>query len=423
MELFVNNLILLSVISSIFIVLTHLIYSLSKDRYTVKWKYYIWLILAIRLLIPLDISIKSLSFNVPTFQDSIRNNEVSINENYRNESLNHTFDNLTNTVNSNIINTSNQPMENTTHKEQTTDIESTKIVRTFSLHQMIFIVWLSGVLALIGIDILKYCLFKRKLARWSLLINKVQYNDVLSDSLNKMNVKKQISLYVSKAINTPMLAGLINPTIYIPHENYSPEELEIIIKHELIHYKRRDLLYKLLLMLAKDVHWFNPFVHFMVIEANKDLEFICDEEVVKNKDLEYRKRYSKILLDSASVAKSQVHLATGIFGGAKTIKRRFVNILNMGQYKKGYKFTAVIALLLIVSSLFVSCGEKVKISPEPGETNNTVTGDLWDLPEEDEDLAQRIALRSYGADMPVLAYASDKIAIVSAYWGLQFTTL
>lgn len=418
MELFINNLILLSVTSSIFIVLTHLVYSLSKDRYTAKWKYYIWLILAIRLLIPLDISIKSLSFNVPTFQSSTSNNEVFIKENFPNESLNHTFDNLTNVPDNNLKNTSNQTFENTTHKEEISKTKKTKVVKTLSPYQIAFIIWLSGILVFTGIDIIKYCIFKRKLKRWSLSINKGRYNELLLDSLNKMKINNPVNLYVSKTINTPMLAGIIKPSIYIPHENYSPEELEIIIKHELIHYKRRDLLYKLLLMFAKDVHWFNPFVHFMAIEANKDLELICDEEMVKNKDFEYRERYSKILLDSASAAKSQVHLATGIFGGAKTIKRRFANILNARQYKKGYKFTAGIALLLIVSNLFVSCGEKVGISPQPGEINNTVTRDLWDLPEEDESLAQRMALRSYGADMPVLVYASDKIAIVSDYWGI-----
>lgn len=63
MESFVNYLITLSIIISAFIAFTHLVYSLSKDRYTAKWRYYIWLILAIRLLIPLDLSLKSLSFN------------------------------------------------------------------------------------------------------------------------------------------------------------------------------------------------------------------------------------------------------------------------------------------------------------------------------------------------------------------------
>lgn len=418
MESFVNYLITLSIIISAFIAFTHLVYSLSKDRYTAKWRYYVWLILAIRLLIPLDISLKSLSFNVPTFQENIRNNEVYKNERLESQSPAHSFDTHKNVQSNNIKNTSSQNSGNTTHKEELAEPQNTKVVEHLSIHQIVFIIWISGVFAFIGIDMLKYRLFKRKLARWRMSASKKQYNEVLLGSLNKMNINNKINLYVSRAINTPMLAGIIKPSIYIPHENYSMEEFEIIIKHELVHFKRHDLLYKLILMLAKDVHWFNPFVHFMVNEANKDLEFICDEEVVKNEDTEYRRRYAKILLDSARTAKSKVQLATGMFGGVKTIKRRFVNILNAKQNKKGYKFIFGIALLLIVSNLFISCDKNVSAPHETSKIDNTVSGDLWELPREDEDLVQRIALKGYGADMPVLEYASDKIAIVSAYWGI-----
>lgn len=78
MEAFVNYFVMLSIIVAVLILFTHLVYSLSKNRYTTKWRYYIWLILAIRLLIPLDISLKALSINVVTFQQSIKNNEVAI---------------------------------------------------------------------------------------------------------------------------------------------------------------------------------------------------------------------------------------------------------------------------------------------------------------------------------------------------------
>lgn len=417
MEQFVNYLIMLSIIVSAFIVFTHLVYSLSKDRYTAKWKYYIWLILAIRLLIPLDISLKSFSFNVATFQDSIRINESAVEEALPSESLELPFDTSATVQNNITENTPSQAFENPFNIE-VIENKKTNFIETFSTYQIVFILWLTGVFAFLGIDLLNYCLFKRKLLRWRLSVSNSQYTEVLRNRLNELNINSKVNLYVSKLINTPMLTGIIKPSIYIPHENYSTEELEIIIKHELIHYKRHDLLYKLLLMLAKDVHWFNPFVHFMVNEANKDLEFICDEEVVKNKDFEYRERYTKIILASAASSKSKVYLATGIFGGVKTMKRRFINILNGKQYKKGYKFIVGIALLLIMSNLFISCDKNIRNMPNASETENTVSGELSELPKEDEALAQRMALRGFGADTPVLNYASDKIAIVSDYWGI-----
>lgn len=312
-----------------------------------------------------------------------------------------------------------QDLGNVIDKVEDIKTENINVIRTLSSHQIALILWLLGVFAFIGIDILKYCLFIRKLMRWRLLISNAQYNELLLDSLNKMNINNKVNMYVSKTINTPMLTGIIKPSIYIPHENYCIEQLEIIIKHELIHYKRHDLYYKLLLMLAKNVHWFNPLVYFMVNEANKDLEFICDEEVVKNKDLEYREKYTKIILESAKTAiKSKAYLATGIFGGVKTMKSRFTNILNVRQYRKGYKFIVSIVLLLTMSSLFISCDESINDGPEIRESDNIITRELWELPEKDEELAQRMALRIFGADMPHIEYASDKIAVISDYWGI-----
>lgn len=79
---------------------------------------------------------------------------------------------------------------------------------------------------------------------------------------------------------------------------YSDEEIKVILKHELTHYKRHDLWYKLLLICANGIHWFNPIIYFMVRQANRDLEYSCDDAVVGNEDMEYRKAYSKTILKS-----------------------------------------------------------------------------------------------------------------------------
>jgi len=65
-----------------------------------------------------------------------------------------------------------------------------------------------------------------------------------------------------------------------------------------VHYKRHDLWYKLLLIIANGMHWFNPIVYIMVKKANRDLEHACDDDVVKNEELEYRKDYSRVILES-----------------------------------------------------------------------------------------------------------------------------
>ena len=86
------------------------------------------------------------------------------------------------------------------------------------------------------------------------------------------------------------------PKILLPSTDYSNNELVIVLKHELTHFKRGDIWYKLLLIIANSIHWFNPFVYLMAKAANRDLEYSCDDVVVKNSDINFRKEYSLTIL-------------------------------------------------------------------------------------------------------------------------------
>ena len=61
----------------------------------------------------------------------------------------------------------------------------------------------------------------------------------------------------SREIKTPMLFGYSKPIIVLPHRRYHEEEAEMILRHEIQHYKNRDLWYKFLIMFVCDLYWFN----------------------------------------------------------------------------------------------------------------------------------------------------------------------
>ena len=88
-----------------------------------------------------------------------------------------------------------------------------------------------------------------------------------------------------------MIVGAIKPTLLLPEMELTAEQLSLVFRHELIHYRRRDIWYKLLLMLANAIHWFNPMVWLMVHAADRDLELSCDEAVVAGRDEAYREEY------------------------------------------------------------------------------------------------------------------------------------
>lgn len=59
-------------------------------------------------------------------------------------------------------------------------------------------------------------------------------------------------------LSTPVLAGLFHPALYLTEAPCDREELSFILRHELTHYKRRDLWFKLLLLAVSTIYWFNP---------------------------------------------------------------------------------------------------------------------------------------------------------------------
>ena len=70
----------------------------------------------------------------------------------------------------------------------------------------------------------------------------------------------------------------------------------MIFRHELIHWRRKDLWYKLLLLAARSIHWFNPLVWRMAKRAERDLEISCDSMAVQGRDAAYRKAQRRSIL-------------------------------------------------------------------------------------------------------------------------------
>ena len=80
----------------------------------------------------------------------------------------------------------------------------------------------------------------------------------------------------------------------------------MIFRHELCHYRSRDLWYKLLMICITTFYWFNPAVYFMKKEAERDIEFICDEKVMKGRNREDKLRYNQLLLKTAALDRKSV---------------------------------------------------------------------------------------------------------------------
>ncbi len=143
-------------------------------------------------------------------------------------------------------------------------------------------------------------------------------------------------------VDTPFIMGIIKPKIYIP-DFMSDDDAKYVLAHENAHIKRRDYLWKPLGFAFLTVYWFNPIMWVAYIMLCRDIEFACDEKVIKTYGEDFKVPYSKVLIE-CSIPRKAITACPVAFGEIG-IKSRIKNILN---YKKPSLWITVIAIILVV---------------------------------------------------------------------------
>ncbi|MEG1548427.1 MAG: M56 family metallopeptidase [Clostridia bacterium] len=150
------------------------------------------------------------------------------------------------------------------------------------------------------------------------------------------------NIYIADNLRTPFVMGLIKPKIYLPNV-LGGEERQYVLLHEHIHIKRLDYVWRLISFMALCLHWFNPLVWIAYIMTNRDMEFSCDEAVIKMLGSNIKKEYSSSLLYMASGMKLRLGMPIAFDDG--NVKGRVKNVLN---YKKPAFWMIIVAVLAVV---------------------------------------------------------------------------
>lgn len=300
---------------------------LADRRFSPRWRYWAWLALALRLLIPWSpvfsrtvvVSLPALTLESGAFSGEALSSGVG----------------------------------------ETLTAPGTAPAFSITWTQLAALVWLSGWLLFLLWHGIGFWLYRRKLRRRSRPVEDKRILLLLEESCREVGVKCPKLLY-GGGISGPLLAGLLRPAILLPSVAYSDRELTLIFRHELVHLRRKDLWYKLLLLLTNALHWFNPLAYLMARQANADLELSCDCAVMEGADLSERLAYSETILASISAAgrpKSGTAVLTTYFWGGKGTKRlkaRFQNIME-GSKRSGRPLLILLLLCTALSGGLIAC--------------------------------------------------------------------
>ena len=218
---------------------------------------------------------------------------------------------------------------------------------SISWWQIATAVWLGGMIIYLTYHAVKHYRFTKMTGRWSEKIIEERTLVLLQNLKTEMDISKQINLYSCSSVGTPMMIGFVTPRILLPKTNIVQDELRFILKHELFHYKQKDLWYKCLILAATAVHWFNPIVYLMARAINVQCELSCDAEIVKSADADTRQYYSETIIGIVRYqSKLKTALSTNFYGGKKGMKKRISSIMDMSRKKTG---VAIICGVLLVT--------------------------------------------------------------------------
>lgn len=349
METFLLNLLKTSLLGSLAILAMLVLKPLWRERYRAKTRCWLWLALAVFLLLPVDFSVKNAPVQAAPPKDYtlfVGTDKTAI------QSTDNLFGDMAEKSGQ-----SPAAVRDTIIQRPVTNPEQ-KTTRYIPVTTILFYGYLAGAAAFLLYQGISYAHFRRTVRRWKRDVSRADYASLLSDTARDLGVSAP-EMIVCEAISTPAVTGLLRPRLLLPHERYDVQELRYILRHELCHLKRRDMLLKLVLLAANAMHWFNPVVYLMLRQADEDIELACDSAATDGLELPERAAYSRTLL--AAVQSSVRALpATTCFGGTvERLKRRITNVLG-AQKKRGLGVVALVLALTLTAGCAVGWGERAQ---------------------------------------------------------------
>ena len=349
METFLLNLLKTSLLGSLAILAMLVLKPLWRERYRAKTRCWLWLALAAFLLLPVDFSVKNAPVQAAPPKDYtlfVGTDKTAI------QSTDNLFGDMAEKSGQ-----SPAAVRDTIIQRPVTNPEQ-KTTRYIPVTTILFYGYLAGAAAFLLYQGVSYALFRRTVRRWKRDVSRADYASLLSDTARDLGVSAP-EMIVCEAISTPAVTGLLRPRLLLPHERYDVQELRYILRHELCHLKRRDMLLKLVLLAAHAMHWFYPVVYLMLRQADEDIELACDSAATDGLELPERAAYSRTLL--AAVQSSVRALpATTCFGGTvERLKRRITNVLG-AQKKRGLGVVALVLALTLTAGCAVGWGERAQ---------------------------------------------------------------
>ena len=331
----------LSLSGTVLILLLFLLRFLFKERLSKRWQYYIWLVVVARLLFPFA---PGTNLMATLFQEIDRTTEqAEIVSPYTWQG------GITGSSQTDDVTDG----QNNLYSEQTEPAESVNSPvrnRVSPVWQNLWIGWLVVALILLVRKITMYQDFVKYIRAGCVEVADIDLLERFGKLVEQNQIKTTVELCTNNLISSPILIGFFSPCIILPTADLPSTDFDYTIRHELMHFKRRDMFYKWLVQFTVCIHWFNPFVYLMSREIGRVCELSCDEAVIRELDTQGRRAYGDTLLNAIGLGGSYKDslVSLTLNESKELLKERLDAIMNFKKIPKWAIFTSMFLTVMLV---------------------------------------------------------------------------
>ncbi len=373
-----KNMLMVSLMGSFLALVLIILSPLAKNMFSKKWNYYVWILVALRLVIPMGLPVYLVTdfFTSTTYSVSVPLSiELPLTSSYSYSAPNAVSasdwvipnynSSATQYVDNSFIN--NNLSRNINPFTFVKDLAARFINRLRAFIPLATLSWLIVAAVLFIRKIVKYQSFIYSILPDTECLDNDVVLDMYDDVCKQLGIRRHIPVFISKKATSPMLIGLFNPSIILPTAHLQNPTLKYVFMHELIHYKRRDIWVKWIAQFALCVHWFNPFAYIAVREISKNCELSCDEAVIERLGTEEQRAYGDTLISSLAMNESLAapQFSLPLSQSSKLMKERLGAIMWYSERSKTAVFLSIfLTIVLCFGSLFTG----VYAQPTPQAT-------------------------------------------------------
>lgn len=342
-ETILENIFIMSLLGSVLTFVLLAIKPVTRKYFEPAWQYYVWAFVLIVMALPLSNASLVLGKNLGIFDLEIANVSTSV--------LTERAEEIVRSI---II--PNTTLIETQNSDVPTAAEST---RNVAISMVLGVIWAIGVFVSLTRKLYDYAKFRTAIIRHSYQIEGPE------EYFGDFDLPAELEVRKTTLLDAPLLIGLFKSELYLPVGTDSAD-IALILRHELVHYKRHDLWFKWSAMVVLSLHWFNPVSGIIRRELEEECEILCDFEATRDLEASEKIRYMNLILNMISNANSSSPvLTTRMSGSGKKLKRRFEMIKETKETSRNRRTISImVASVLLIATVFAGAVLAESIGPD-----------------------------------------------------------